>query len=270
MSPISHQILNVAPVGYDGNSYGFRDVDGSKVHKGQKYAYANDRKEEAPKVVPIRTLVIDGNCRMEDRGLKTQHGHEEIFASYIAAAAFYNQLISKIQEGVFSFMRRRSVSSVNNGLSLFGASITYAKLLFKLNRPFEVALRGFSFVISFSKELTLHESILPFYLREVWIITSCLSLADATTAHYSNGLVATEIEKEYYRDAREEALIELKAIEQKYHSLKSELGQFADNDLATFEAEEAIKVAYEAANRWTDNIFTMRQWCSNNFPQAKE
>ncbi|PWA94463.1 Meiotic nuclear division protein 1 [Artemisia annua] len=125
-------------------------------------------------------------------------------------------------------MRRRSVSSVNNGLSLFGASISYAKLLFKLNRPFEVALRGFSFVISFSKELTLHE------------------------------------------DAREEALIELKAIEQKYHSPKAELGQFADNDPATFEAEEAIKVAYEAANRRTDNIFTMRQWCSNNFPQAKE
>ncbi|GJV74946.1 DNAse I-like superfamily protein [Tanacetum coccineum] len=33
---------------------------------------------------------------------------------------------------------------------------------------------------------------------------------------------------------------------------------------------EAIKVAHEAANRWTDNIFTMRQWFSKNFPQAKE
>nr|GEZ35520.1 trafficking protein particle complex II-specific subunit 130 homolog [Tanacetum cinerariifolium] len=74
-----------------------------------------------------------------------------------------------------------------------------AKLLFKLNRPFEVASRGFSFVISFSKALALHESILPFCLREVWIITSCLRLADATAAHYSNGLVAPEIEKEYYR-----------------------------------------------------------------------
>ncbi|GJY17943.1 meiotic nuclear division protein 1 [Tanacetum coccineum] len=72
-------------------------------------------------------------------------------------------------------------------------------------------------------------------------------------------------------DAREEALIELKAIEQKYHSLKAELAQFADNDPATFEAmKEATKVAHEAANRWTDNIFTMRQWCSKNFPQAKE
>ncbi|KAI7739452.1 hypothetical protein M8C21_003950 [Ambrosia artemisiifolia] len=81
-----------APVGYDGNSYGYRDVDGSKVHKalrekygedgyregdvigfyvnlpdgglyapkapqvvlykGQRYAYATDAKEEPPKVVP--------------------------------------------------------------------------------------------------------------------------------------------------------------------------------------------------------------------------
>ncbi|CAH1444506.1 unnamed protein product [Lactuca virosa] len=74
-----------------------------------------------------------------------------------------------------------------------------AKLLFKLNRPFEVASRGYSFVISFSKALALHESILPFCIREVWIITSCLSLVNATAAHYSNGLVGPEIEKEYYR-----------------------------------------------------------------------
>ncbi|KAI3791575.1 hypothetical protein L2E82_05400 [Cichorium intybus] len=58
-------------------------------------------------------------------------------------------------------------------------------------------------------------------------------------------------------DAQEEPLSELKAIEQ--------------SDPATFEAmKEAIKVAHEAANRWIDNIFTLRQWCSNNFPQAKE
>ncbi|KAI3708451.1 hypothetical protein L2E82_37621 [Cichorium intybus] len=74
-----------------------------------------------------------------------------------------------------------------------------AKLLFKLNRPFEVASRGYSFVISFSKALALHESILPFCIREVWIITSCLDLVNATAAHYSNGLVGPEIEKEYYR-----------------------------------------------------------------------
>ncbi|KAK2968218.1 hypothetical protein RJ640_027350 [Escallonia rubra] len=72
-------------------------------------------------------------------------------------------------------------------------------------------------------------------------------------------------------EEREEALSELKAIEQKYNELKEEMGQFADNDPAAFEAmKQATEVAHAAANRWTDNIFTLRQWCSNNFPQAKE
>ncbi|KAL0333813.1 UNVERIFIED_CONTAM: Meiotic nuclear division protein 1 [Sesamum angustifolium] len=57
-------------------------------------------------------------------------------------------------------------------------------------------------------------------------------------------------------DEREEALDELKAIEQKYNGLKDEIVQYSDNDPATFEA--------------MNNIFTLRQWCSNNFPQAKE
>ncbi|GMN50678.1 hypothetical protein TIFTF001_019827 [Ficus carica] len=72
-------------------------------------------------------------------------------------------------------------------------------------------------------------------------------------------------------DEREKALAELKAIEQKYTELKAEMEQYADNDPAAFEAmKQAIEVAHSAANRWTDNIFTLRQWCSNNFPQAKE
>ncbi|KAI3895527.1 hypothetical protein MKX03_022178 [Papaver bracteatum] len=72
-------------------------------------------------------------------------------------------------------------------------------------------------------------------------------------------------------DEREEALAELKTIETKYNELKTEMGQFADNDPATLEAmKNAIEVSHAAANRWTDNIFTIRQWCSKNFPQAKE
>ncbi|KAL3625401.1 Meiotic nuclear division protein 1 [Castilleja foliolosa] len=72
-------------------------------------------------------------------------------------------------------------------------------------------------------------------------------------------------------DEREDALVDLKAIEQKYNELKDEILQYSDNDPATFEAmKNAIEVAHAAANRWTDNIFTLRQWCSNNFPQAKE
>uniref|UniRef100_A0A5B6YWR6 TRAPPC10/Trs130 N-terminal domain-containing protein n=1 Tax=Davidia involucrata TaxID=16924 RepID=A0A5B6YWR6_DAVIN len=74
-----------------------------------------------------------------------------------------------------------------------------AKLLFKLNRPFEVASRGYSFIISFSKALALHENTLHFCMREVWVITACLALINATASHYSDGLVVPDIEKEFYR-----------------------------------------------------------------------
>ncbi|PON70583.1 TRAPP II complex, TRAPPC [Parasponia andersonii] len=74
-----------------------------------------------------------------------------------------------------------------------------SKLLFKLDRPFEVASRGFSFIISFSKALTLHENILPFCMREVWVISACVDLITATASHYNEGFVAPDIEKEFYR-----------------------------------------------------------------------
>ncbi|PWA88389.1 CLUB [Artemisia annua] len=74
-----------------------------------------------------------------------------------------------------------------------------AKLLFSLQRPFEVASRGYSFIVSFSEALALHESILPFCTREVWVLTSCLSLVNATADHHKDGIVTPEIEKEYYR-----------------------------------------------------------------------
>ncbi|KAL6538361.1 hypothetical protein OROGR_012349 [Orobanche gracilis] len=79
---------------------------------------------------------------------------------------------------------------------LFGCQ---AKLLFRLNRPFEVASRGYSFIISFSKALTLHERMLPFCMREVWAITACLALTEASTSHYKDGLAAADVEKEFYR-----------------------------------------------------------------------
>ncbi|CAA6658433.1 unnamed protein product [Spirodela intermedia] len=73
------------------------------------------------------------------------------------------------------------------------------KLLFKLGRPVEVATRGHSFIISFSKTLTLHEHVLPFCLKEVWIVSACLALIDSTTSKYDGGTVAADADKEFYR-----------------------------------------------------------------------
>ncbi|KAE9621646.1 putative tetratricopeptide-like helical domain, TRAPP II complex, TRAPPC10 [Lupinus albus] len=74
-----------------------------------------------------------------------------------------------------------------------------SKLLFKLNRPFEVASRGYSFIISFSKSLASREHILPFCMREVWVITACLALIEATISHYDEGHVVPDMEQEFFR-----------------------------------------------------------------------
>ncbi|KAL6638430.1 hypothetical protein ACP70R_023925 [Stipagrostis hirtigluma subsp. patula] len=74
-----------------------------------------------------------------------------------------------------------------------------AKLLFKLSRPIEVAARGYTFVVGFSKTLALHENALPFCFREVWVITACMGLIKSTSSNYDDGTVAIESEKEFYR-----------------------------------------------------------------------
>ncbi|WOK97924.1 meiotic nuclear division protein [Canna indica] len=72
-------------------------------------------------------------------------------------------------------------------------------------------------------------------------------------------------------DEREAALEELKIVEIRHKKIKEELACYADNDPAAVEQmKDAIVVAHGAANRWTDNIFTLQQWCSTNFPQARE
>ncbi|XP_072963395.1 meiotic nuclear division protein 1 homolog isoform X2 [Typha angustifolia] len=72
-------------------------------------------------------------------------------------------------------------------------------------------------------------------------------------------------------DEREAALEELKTVELEHKKLKEELASYADNDPAALEAmKNATEIAHSAANRWTDNIFTLQQWCSTNFPEAKE
>lgn len=36
-------------------------------------------------------------------------------------------------------------------------------------------------------------------MREVWVITACLALIEATASHHHDGVVAPDIEKEFYR-----------------------------------------------------------------------
>ncbi|PQP98988.1 protein TRAUCO [Prunus yedoensis var. nudiflora] len=90
-----------APVGYDGNSFGYRDIDGSKVHKalrekygeegykevwykGQRYACAPDTKEDPPKVVPGSEISFFKNGVCQGVAFKDLYG-----GRYYPAASMY-------------------------------------------------------------------------------------------------------------------------------------------------------------------------------------
>ncbi|XP_024539146.1 trafficking protein particle complex II-specific subunit 130 homolog isoform X1 [Selaginella moellendorffii] len=74
-----------------------------------------------------------------------------------------------------------------------------ASLLFKLNRTIDVAGRGLYFIYSFSKILSMHEKNLPFCMREIWVVSACLSLIKATVECFTPRSVTPDAEKEFYR-----------------------------------------------------------------------
>ncbi|KAH9752882.1 protein ENHANCED DISEASE RESISTANCE 2 [Citrus sinensis] len=63
--------------------YGRRKIGRSFIHMRyfvlESRLLAYYKKKPQDNQVPIKTLLIDGNCRVEDRGLKTHHGHMAAF-----------------------------------------------------------------------------------------------------------------------------------------------------------------------------------------------
>jgi len=72
-------------------------------------------------------------------------------------------------------------------------------------------------------------------------------------------------------DEREKLLADLRSEEQERSQLEARLKEFADNDPAVLEAlaQEAGQ-AVEAANRWTDNIFSIQSWIRKKFPSIEQ
>ena len=66
---------------------------------------------------------------------------------------------------------------------------------------------------------------------------------------------------------RQELLRKLEDEKKAEHQLSSRLKEFSDNDPAVLEemAREAT-TALEAANRWTDNVFSIQSWIKKKFP----
>lgn len=70
---------------------------------------------------------------------------------------------------------------------------------------------------------------------------------------------------------REDLLQRLSEEKSKEQLLNSKLKQFSDNDPAVLQemAQEA-KQAIDAANRWTDNIYSIQSWIKKKFPSVDQ
>eukprot|EP00850_Spirogloea_muscicola_P002249 SM000008S22338 [mRNA] locus=s8:1174332:1176251:+ [translate_table: standard] len=70
---------------------------------------------------------------------------------------------------------------------------------------------------------------------------------------------------------RKAALARLSRLLDEEKSLKAEIFKYAEHDPEVFARKrDAIKVAHDATNRWTDNIFAMQHWCNTNYPDSRE
>ena len=72
-------------------------------------------------------------------------------------------------------------------------------------------------------------------------------------------------------DERDKLLAALETEKQENKRLEGRLKEFAENDPAVLEAmaKEATQ-AVEAANRWTDNIYSIQSWIRKKFPSVEQ
>ena len=72
-------------------------------------------------------------------------------------------------------------------------------------------------------------------------------------------------------EEREKLLAALETEKQENKRLEGRLKEFAENDPAVLEAmaKEATQ-AVEAANRWTDNIYSIQSWIRKKFPSVEQ
>ncbi|EIE77841.1 hypothetical protein RO3G_02545 [Rhizopus delemar RA 99-880] len=67
-------------------------------------------------------------------------------------------------------------------------------------------------------------------------------------------------------EERQKVLMELKEAKERNEELEKELSKYKENDPVLHEKKEkAAKIAKEAANRWTENIWEIESYCVNNY-----
>jgi len=71
-------------------------------------------------------------------------------------------------------------------------------------------------------------------------------------------------------ETRQILIAQVKEANDKKKKLQSKLQEFAECDPDFAEAlKKGSRIAMEAANRWTDNLFVLRGWCENNFSMSR-
>ena len=69
-----------------------------------------------------------------------------------------------------------------------------------------------------------------------------------------------------FQDKRTELLKDLAEKEELCQKLSKELERYKECDPEVLEKMmEETKMSHEAANRWTDNIFSIKSWCTKKF-----
>jgi len=67
-------------------------------------------------------------------------------------------------------------------------------------------------------------------------------------------------------EERKEKLARLEVLRKENDTVKTDLQKYAENDPDYIRAlEDGADIARESANRWTDNIFSVRSWCTEKF-----
>ncbi|KAM6596593.1 hypothetical protein CsatA_007117 [Cannabis sativa] len=70
-----------APVGYDGNSFGYRDIDGSKVHKALREKYGEEGYREGDVIGFYINLPDGGNCAPQQPHMVWYKGQRYLYAA---------------------------------------------------------------------------------------------------------------------------------------------------------------------------------------------
>jgi Fe2+ or Zn2+ uptake regulation protein len=92
-----------------------------------------------------------------------------------------------------------------------------------------------------------------------------LQVATAEEATLTSQLAATMQGKEETQE-RQQLMQSVDELDKKVAGLTNELAQYADNDPERYNAmKEACGVALDSANRWIDNIHTLRSWVKKKF-----